>query len=1161
MRFERLHIPAFGPFTNLKLEFPENDCDFHVIYGENEAGKSSLLRSFRDLLFGIPARSSDDFIHAYRDLKIIAEIVNQADERLVFQRRKGNKGTLRDAEGNVISDDSLAPFLGSVDASYFSTMFGLGTEELREGAQQLLRGEGNLGQALFSASSGGPSVRDVLRNLEEKAERLFRGRAASNVLIRPLAGRYRELMKCSAETLVSPKMWEELEKHLADATERSDTLSQELSNLNLQLQWVDRCVDAFPIVDQLAEEKEKLGALPELPAVADDFAVRARKARDESQEAKREVDRLEKQKSRLEQELAGYEIDAEIISEADEIGRLYQGLAAHQHRMEIHNQEQLERVAIEERLQTGMREADISGDFTDIETFRLSTASRSACREAAEALNQTETEREKHAAALQRVETQVKDLQTKIDRLPDVDVTNLQRAQSFAAAAVEANRTLSETEGQVQRLTDNVQAAHQRLSGVPADFDQTAELPIPQKSTIRQMGSDWDDVEREIKREQSTISDRESQISTLQNELERLQRRGELPSLPDLDQARKLRDYGWSLVLADWKGDGTDETLMEGVPLEEAFPQTIEEADKIADRLRKQADAVAQAEEKHDQIRQLERQQSEGNKRLEALKAQRDQVQSDWQANWQPAEIQPRLPGEMEEWFDNWENFRRLLRDLRAEERVLSQKQQQISQAREKLAHILPDLKEATLTVLYDEAARRIEQGQKTSGERATLTEQLETSERERLSLEQQLADSHAAVEEAESNWSGQCRSVNLPKSISAQTGLDLLQKRNELLTDFDRWTTLTAQLKLKQKAIDQYEQAVSEKAQLFHLAESATATQVNQLWKMFDDAKTQQTRYDQTNERIQSTGRELQEKTDALTQAEEALQALFLLAELKTVEELELLLVHLEQRDRAQEQIATFRATLRGLSRGETMDAFLEKVQAEVREELPEKKERLTREKEGKEGALEAIRKEVHALNKQQDALEEARDDAANYRQQAELCAAELEKHASRFIRLRLAIQFLEAQIERFRKENQGPLVKRSGDYFRNITRGAFNGLDIDYIGDKTPTLAGSRPNEKTVPISGMSDGTRDQLYLSLRLAALEHYLQEHEPMPLILDDLLMTFDNERVKAILPEFAQLSQHTQIFLFTHHYHLVELAHDVLGENKFHLHRLDVQMSE
>ncbi|MEI6357675.1 MAG: AAA family ATPase, partial [Verrucomicrobiota bacterium] len=131
MRLERLEIPAFGPFTGLELPFPAHACDLHVIFGENEAGKSSLLRAIRDLLFGIHGQSADNFRHDYKNLRIRGEVSNQAGGRLVFQRRKGNKNTLLDAAGKELPDTALAQFLGSVDQNYFSTMFGLGGAELR----------------------------------------------------------------------------------------------------------------------------------------------------------------------------------------------------------------------------------------------------------------------------------------------------------------------------------------------------------------------------------------------------------------------------------------------------------------------------------------------------------------------------------------------------------------------------------------------------------------------------------------------------------------------------------------------------------------------------------------------------------------------------------------------------------------------------------------------------------------------------------------------------------------------------------------------------------------------------------------------------------------------------------------------------------------------
>ena len=193
--------------------------------------------------------------------------------------------------------------------------------------------------------------------------------------------------------------------------------------------------------------------------------------------------------------------------------------------------------------------------------------------------------------------------------------------------------------------------------------------------------------------------------------------------------------------------------------------------------------------------------------------------------------------------------------------------------------------------------------------------------------------------------------------------------------------------------------------------------------------------------------------------------------------------------------------------------------------------------------------------LRKEKQALEQAGDAAADFRQQAESCAATLKQDAASYLRRRLATRLLQSHIERFRKENQGPLLQKSGAVFQSTTRGAFIGLDADFNADDLPVLVGVRPDQSKVPVAGLSDGSRDQLYLALRLAALDRYLEAHEPMPLILDDLLITCDNERAKAILPQLSELSRRTQVFLFTHHEHLVDLCRQTLGEDQFQFHHL------
>ena len=107
------------------------------------------------------------------------------------------------------------------------------------------------------------------------------------------------------------------------------------------------------------------------------------------------------------------------------------------------------------------------------------------------------------------------------------------------------------------------------------------------------------------------------------------------------------------------------------------------------------------------------------------------------------------------------------------------------------------------------------------------------------------------------------------------------------------------------------------------------------------------------------------------------------------------------------------------------------------------------------------------------------------------------------------------------------------------------------DFNEKDEPVLAGIRTGGERVHVEGMSSGTRDQLYLSLRLASLEKYMENAEPMPFIVDDVLVDFDDARSEAALNALAELAQKTQVILFTHHSQVVTQAKPL----QVHVHEL------
>jgi uncharacterized protein YhaN len=148
-----------------------------------------------------------------------------------------------------------------------------------------------------------------------------------------------------------------------------------------------------------------------------------------------------------------------------------------------------------------------------------------------------------------------------------------------------------------------------------------------------------------------------------------------------------------------------------------------------------------------------------------------------------------------------------------------------------------------------------------------------------------------------------------------------------------------------------------------------------------------------------------------------------------------------------------------------------------------------------------------------------------------------------------------LAREIDRYREENQGPMLTKASQLFARLTLGGFTGVRAGYDDRDKPALRCVRAGNVEVDVTGLSEGTRDQLYLSLRLASLLHDADIAEPLPLVLDDVLIQFDDERSRAALGVIAEVAARTQVLFFTHHARMVELAREAIPQTALTVHEL------
>ena len=280
MRLKRLDLTRYGKFTDRVVDFGDRqpgEPDLHVVYGPNEAGKSTLFAAWLDLLYGVPAQSPYGFLHPYPTMRIGAA-VELRDGLREFVRIKRAQNSLLDIHGQALADNTILAELGGVDRDGYRTMFSLDDETLEKGGEAILKAQGDLGQLLFSGSSG---LADLSRSLDEArqlADRFYRPNARSGEL-HDLIKQLSELKEERGAVDTQAPRHAELAAAAKRAKTRYDEAALKRRKLNGRKEEIERLLAARPRLSKLNElraECAPLEALPTAPAAWREAVARLR---------------------------------------------------------------------------------------------------------------------------------------------------------------------------------------------------------------------------------------------------------------------------------------------------------------------------------------------------------------------------------------------------------------------------------------------------------------------------------------------------------------------------------------------------------------------------------------------------------------------------------------------------------------------------------------------------------------------------------------------------------------------------------------------------------------------------------------------------------------------------------------------------------------------
>ncbi|MAN62597.1 MAG: DNA double-strand break repair Rad50 ATPase, partial [Parvibaculum sp.] len=768
-------------------------------------------------------------------------------------------------------------------------------------------------------------------------------------------------------------------------------------------------------------------------------------------------------------------------------------------------------------------------------------------------------------------------LQDKTERLEKIgeatDVSGLNAVLNAVRDIGDVAGRIRTAQGQVAEISGGIEKKLRAMKPVLPAGTEIEALAVPLRDTVI---AHRDDVRNWAQRQGETkqrLNEARNDLVRDQEALDRRVRDEGVVAPGAVEEARGYRDTLWELVKARY-------IVRSEIPAEEAqayaealedlpasLEGAVEQADSIADRRFDKAQAAGElAVLAHNiagqktRIGQLEADEA-------ALKAEGEQLDQAWHALWAEAPIKVLAPDAMLAWLDAREDIVTLIGREREVQRHLNdskrEEQEAIAQVHAALTKLGWDAEEIetnTLRVMVERAdAYRREQEAKAE-KIVELCEAVRAAKSEVARRQGELTKAQAERESWQADWAKAVAAIDLqcddkPEVLSAQINV-IDEMREHAATARDLRDKRIATI---ERDIGIFERAVAEVAA--ELAPDLTDSDADASVVELDRRREEALKLHQQHRELTAAAAERQRKIDELEEGRKAgwasVQPLLEVSGVEDVEELREAIRRSDRLRTLNEKLAGVMETLDQQGDGLAIEVIEEECrdvdidEARVREEAAEAELKVLGEQlEEAIVARTEARKTFEAIGGDDAAARAAAD--------CEEALAAMQDAAERYVRVRASGMLLRWAVDRYRKEKQGPLLKRAGELFRVLTRNSFERLEVRIDERDTMHLTGVRPDGEVVAVPGLSTGTEDQLFLALRIAAVEDYLARAVALPFVADDLFINFDPERAAAGFEVLGQLAERTQVLFYAHHPHLIEVAVDVLGSDTHVVPLVDAQ---
>lgn len=1112
MKILRLDLRAYAQFSHKKIEF-DPAKKIHVIYGQNEAGKSSFTRAFRALLFGIEKKSKDSFKHSDENLFIEGLLESKAGKMIQISR---------DSKSSRRENQKLINYTSNLDRKSYSSLFCLNQDSILMGSKDLIENLRHFDQSLFSSIQGSQAASALIKSIEEDLENLYKSRGTKPSVNQKIF-QLSTLLEEKKNSILTQSVWSNLSGDEMETEKEIAKLDKKAFGLIEKEKDLEILYDIYAFLSEYNQLEHSLSSFDSSKILKEKDLYLIQENECNISEIRKRKEKLIFEIAKIKDDLSFLSFDLRLINLKRTVESLIESYSEY-----LESKIYIEQIRKELEVKKGefklinlVLQEKINSSLSKTQWLEIKKCSDEICANIKITNNLVNVKSDK--------------LNIYLDESKDID----QKLEAFNGQNDQDGKleqflnSIGEYEDLEIRLEEknkSIKILKNRVSSEIIHFDYQKWKSI--KSEIKKLNL----ILVEYQKIKDLISLYETKLSNI--------------------AATKINDNGFSLtkyqdlkakrksiskdLLIPWKSNDYKEKFL----LFKKYQSLIDEEDAQEDYLVENIDQVANIKKAFDDRKDFEKEVETHQLKLKPILS----IISSF--------LEKTTLGFVQLSDEHCKYLVYNLSDLEGLCTLLSEQeelQEKINFFKNLIStNLSADVSSASfvkIKTLINEKLEKLFQAKKC---RISLLKRLEYLKESIQELRNELKSHGKEINKLKSKW------IQIEKKYQIKVSFNSEEISN-LIKNVDSFFELSETIKLKSELIKEkirFVESFENNMKKVSAFTDIKPENIPKVQKLILNEELKKEKSDKLTFLVKEKEKELDQVNDHVDNLVlEQGKILNQIQENLTIGKEELIKESIEHYS-VKSRFEKLKRTLdlkcspkklkhyiqisKSYSNFEFIENNLESLKMQI---IEVKNNRSLLEK--KLGEIQYQKKKFNDFSKRY-----LLDD------NLQSCIYELDDEIQKYLISKVSYTLVKKFIWNYQEKHQHDILKKASNIFQQLTNGKYTKIQLNILNQKESFLVCTNCSNQQVTVDVLSEGTRDQLFISLKFAMLQLYGIKNEAIPIILDDLLVNFDDQRAVSTLNFLNHFQFDSQIILLTHHMHILEFVHKHLNDSCYQIHTLN-----